>query len=118
MLSATPADNYNDLVSLFIANGYFKNKTEFNMCHVVFKPYMKYPVVDHYIGTGTLNYYRRQMYVIMDSQQKKSIENLKSFDASIPRKTIKSFGKRDGITLIMSQLKNLGKLCYLLRREL
>ena len=70
MLSATPADNYNDLVSLFIANGYFKNKTEFNMRHVVFKPYMNHPDVDHYIGTGTLNYYRRQMYVIMDSHRK------------------------------------------------
>lgn len=115
MLSATPADNYNDLVSLFIANGYFKNKTEFNMRHVVFKPYMKYPVVDHYIGTGTLNYYRRQMYVIMDSQRKIHRES-QIIRCNYSKENYKIIWKKRWNYFDNEPIEESGKLCYLLRR--
>lgn len=115
MLSATPADNYNDLVSLFIANGYFKNKTEFNMRHVVFKPYMKYPVVDHYIGTGTLNYYRRQMYVIMDSQRKIHRES-QIIRCNYSKENYKTIWKKRWDYFDNEPIEESGKLCYLLRR--
>jgi len=115
MLSATPADNYNDLVSLFIANGYFKNKTEFNMRHVVFKPYMKYPVVDHYIGTGTLNYYRRQMYVIMDSQRKIHRES-QIIRCNYSKENYKTIWKKRWNYFDNEPIEESGKLCYLLRR--
>lgn len=115
MLSATPADNYNDLVSLFIANGYFKNKTEFNMRHVVFKPYMKYPVVDHYIGTGTLNYYRRQMYVIMDSQRKIHRES-QIIRCKYSKENYKTIWKKRWNYFDNEPIEESGKLCYLLRR--
>ena len=115
MLSATPADNYNDLVSLFIANGYFKNKTEFNMRHVVFKPYMKYPVVDHYIGTGTLNYYRRQMYVIMDSQRKIHRES-QIIRCKYSKENYKTIWKKRWDYFDNEPIEESGKLCYLLRR--
>ena len=50
LLSATPGDTYMDYVPVLIANGYFKNRTEFVHKHVVYKSYTKYPVIDHYVG--------------------------------------------------------------------
>lgn len=65
LLSATPADTYMDLVPLFIANGFFKNKTEFNRQHVVFSRFAKYPKVDRYVDTWLLDQYRDRIYVEM-----------------------------------------------------
>ena len=51
ILSATPADNYNDLRSVFIARGFFKNKTQFNREHVIFNPHVNFPQIDRYINS-------------------------------------------------------------------
>ena len=66
LLSATPGDVWTDYVPVFIANGYFKNRSEFNKKHVVFKPFMPYPVVDYFIHTKELEKYRKELLVFMD----------------------------------------------------
>lgn len=65
MLSATPGDNWMDYCPLFIANGFYKNKTEFLREHVVFKRFSKFPQIDRYIGTGILERHRRSILVDM-----------------------------------------------------
>lgn len=65
LLSATPADTYMDLVPLFVANGFFKNRTQFNKEHVVFSRFVKYPKVDRYLDTWLLDKYRDSIYVEM-----------------------------------------------------
>lgn len=69
MLSATPADTYMDLWAVFVANGYFKNKTDFTQKHVVYNRYAKFPMIDRYVNTGILENYRRKIYVTMDDQR-------------------------------------------------
>ena len=68
LLSATPGDTFLDYVPVLIANGYFKNRTEFMRKHVVYKPFMKFPVIDHYIGTAVLEKYINDILVIMPVQ--------------------------------------------------
>src|SRR4029079_1419680 len=54
LLSATPGDTWLDYVPVFIANGFYKNRSDFTGRHVIFKPFMRYPVVDRYVDTGHL----------------------------------------------------------------
>ena len=65
LLSATPADTWMDLVPVFLDNGFYKNKTEFNREHVVFSRFTKYPKVDRYVDDWILEKYRDQIYVEM-----------------------------------------------------
>ena len=65
MLSATPGDVWLDYVPLFIANGYYKNRTEFAERHIVWDRFAKYPKVKRYLDTGLLEARRRKILVPM-----------------------------------------------------
>ena len=66
LLSATPADTYCDYLPVFLANGFFRNKTEFNQKHVVFSRYTKYPKIERYMNTTRLDRLRDRILVTMD----------------------------------------------------
>lgn len=66
LLSATVGDTWSDYIPLFVANGFYKNKTEFVRRHVVFSRFTKYPKVDRYLETGRLLYLRNSILVDMD----------------------------------------------------
>jgi hypothetical protein len=69
LLSATPGDQWKDYIPVFVANGFFKNKTQFNREHVVFSRYAKYPLIERYVGEGRLIKYRNQILVTMKDER-------------------------------------------------
>ena len=66
LLSATPADCWSDYIPVMVANGFYKNKTEFTREHVIYSRFTKYPKIDRYVNTGKLIRIRNDILVYMD----------------------------------------------------
>lgn len=77
LLSATPGDTWSDYIPVFIANGFYKNRTEFLKIHAVFNHYSKFPKIDRYINQGILIKHRNDILITMDYKKKtESVNNI------------------------------------------
>lgn len=69
ILSATPGDKYEDYIPVFIANGFYRNKTEFSREHLIYSRFTKFPKVDGYINTRRLDRLRDKILIDMDFER-------------------------------------------------
>jgi len=81
LLSATPGDQWKDYIPVFIANGFFKNRTEFFEQHVLMDYRSKYPKIRQYMGVGKLVRLRDSITVHMRYQKKTIIHD---YDIMVP----------------------------------
>ena len=70
ILSATPGDTWEQYIPVFIANGFYKNKTEFTREHIIYSRFTKYPKIESYVNTGRLIKLRNQILIDMDFSRK------------------------------------------------
>lgn len=65
ILSATPGDTWLDYVPVFIANGFYKNVTEFKREHIVYAPFSKYPKIQKFLNVKKLEQNKQDVLVEM-----------------------------------------------------
>lgn len=115
LLSATPGDTWQDYIPVFIANGFYRNRTEFNSQHVMFARYSKYPKVERYLNTGRLIGLRRRILVEMEYRKPTTSHHLDIFvpyDLSF----YKNIGKTRWDPWKDEPIQNAAGLCYAWRK--
>lgn len=114
-LSATPGDCWMDYLSIFIANGFYKNKRDFEYRHVIYSRYTKYPQVDRYVDDYILTRLRDSILVNIayDKPTERHIEErLVDYDKVAYRQIMK-----DRWNIFENKpIENVSELCYLLRK--
>lgn len=115
LLSATPGDTWTDYIPVFIANGFYKNKTEFMREHAVFSRFSKYPKIEKYIGTGKLLRLRREILIDMKFERE-TVQHHYDIHCEYDVKTYKDILKRRWDIWNDEPITNAGGLCYALRK--
>lgn len=115
LLSATPGDEWKDYIPVFVANGFYKNKTEFNTMHCVYSRFSKYPKIERYVGTKILERYRDAILVPMEDQRQTVRHNIYC-DVDYDRELYRKVFRERWNPYENEPIQEMGKFMYLLRR--
>lgn len=115
LLSATPGDVWLDYVPLFIANGYYKNRTEFVERHVIWDRFAKYPKVKMYRDQGLLEARRRKILIPMPAERH-TRRNRSYIPMSYDRKMYETIAKKRRDPETGLPFRNAAGVCYALRK--
>ena len=115
LLSATPGDTWQDYIPVFIANGFYRNRTEFCNEHIVYSRFSKFPKIDRYINTGRLIRLRDRILVDMDFKRETIAHHediIVQYDISKYKETMRN--RWDPYN--NEPITNASGLCYILRK--
>lgn len=115
LLSATPGDTWQDYIPVFIANGFYRNRTEFIREHVVYSRFTKYPKVDHYIRTGKLMKLRESILVNMEFKRG-TVAHHEDIIVSFDSERYKEITKTRWDPYKNEPIRNAAGLCYIWRK--
>ena len=115
LLSATPGDTWQDYIPVFIANGFYRNRTEFCNEHIIYSRFSKFPKIDRYINTGRLIRLRDRILVDMDFKRETVAHHediIVQYDISKYKEIIRN--RWDPYN--NEPITNASGLCYVLRK--
>lgn len=115
LLSATPGDTWSDYIPVFLANGFYKNRTEFTQKHIVYSRFSKYPKVDSYVNTGRLIRLRNRVLVNMNDIRK-TVRHEETVWCDYDIFRYKDAGKTRFNPYTKEPMINASELCYVWRR--
>lgn len=115
LLSATPGDTWMDYIPVFIANKWYKNRTEFIRRHVVYNNHVKYPKVDRYVEVSRLVKLRDAVIVNMRFN-KRTIAHEETIQVGFDRELFNMVMISRWNIYEKRPIKNISELCYLMRK--
>ena len=115
LLSATPGDKWEDYIPVFIANGFYRNRTEFNEEHCVFSRYTKFPKIEKYINTGRLIRLRNRVLVDME-MDRSTVEHNEDIWCDYDISEYKAISKERWNPWKNEPITNASEYCQCLRR--
>lgn len=108
-------DTWQDYIPVFIANGFYKNRTEFTREHIVYSRFSKFPKVDRYLNTGKLIRHRNDILVNMDFRRT-TVSHHEDIIVSYDIETYKDVGRTRWDPYKNEPIQNAGGLCYIWRK--
>ena len=115
LLTATPGDTWMDYIPVFVANGFYKNRTQFLRRHAVYNRYAKYPKVDRWVETGYLESLRRRITVVMEFT-KKTEAHWKTINVDYDENLYKRVSEDRWDIYKDEPIQEIANACYLMRR--
>jgi hypothetical protein len=115
LLSATPADTWLDYIPAFVANGFYKNRTEFLRRHVVYNLFSPYPKVDHYVEVTLLDRHKISILVDMPYEKKTvshTIDHIMVYDKDV----FDTVTKKRWNPFEQKPVRDVAELCTLMRK--
>lgn len=115
LLSATPGDKWEDYIPVFIANGFFRNKSEFNQNHLVYSPYSNFPKVINYMNTGRLMRLRKKILVNIE-MLRETVQHHENVDVNYDISAYKDICRLRWNPFKDEPIENASEYCYCLRK--
>lgn len=115
ILSATPGDCWMDYWAVFVANGFYKNKTDFEWQHVVFSPYVKYRMVLRYFNTKILEEHRNDILIPINFNRE-TMQHHIDISCSYDRTTYRDIARNRWDPFENKPIETAAELCYLQRK--
>lgn len=115
LLSATPGDTWKDYIPVFLANGFYKNKTEFSREHMVISNYGGYPKIERYLGISKLSRLRDHILVDMDFHRD-TVSHHEDVYVGYDTTFYKDIMRRRWDPYKNEPIQNASMLCYILRK--
>lgn len=116
LLSATPGDCWSDYIPVFIANGFYRNRTEFLSMHASYKPYTinHHRFIDHYINTGRLLRLRREILINME-YRKPTVLHHEDVSVGYDIEKYRDIMRRRWNPFTERPIENASEYCFVLR---
>ena len=116
ILSATAGDVWMDYVPVFIANGFYRNRTEFCREHVVYSRFTKYPKIERYVNTGRLIKQRNMLLIDMDFERK-TVQHHEDIYVQYDMTKYREIIRKRWDPYKDEPIEQPSALCYILRRH-
>lgn len=115
LLSATPGDTWSDYIPVFIANGFYRTRTEFKEQHIIYRPFTKFPQIDHYVNTGRLIRLRDRILIDMDFERS-TVQHHEFIETSYDKAAYRNILKMRWNPWRDAPIETPGEFCQCLRR--
>jgi len=115
LASATPGDKWEDYIPVFVANGFYKNKTQLSREHFIYSRFSKYPKIEKYYNEQKLRKFRDDILVHM-KDNRTTIRHKEEIKCDYDRELYRRIFRDRWDIYENCPIKETGKLFYLMRK--